>query len=285
MKVAFVCDSGTGRSVQELKEQGIFSCPLQISDDKHNYLELEDKTIAQIYDKVNQGEMLKTSLPPLGLIHEMVSQIKEEGYDTVFCVPICPGLSSTHNAFRLACEEAGLQFEFVDTYVTAEVEYHCISEAKRMYEEGMSLAEIKNELDKVVVSASTILLPMDLMHLSKGGRLTPMAATLAGLLKIHPILRIDKTTNGRIDVFEKVRTLNKAMDRVIDFMKSQKVGDGYDVFVAYVKETSNCEKMLSKIKDNFPKANSKLIPLISTVGCHTGIGCIAIQFYKRCEFN
>ena len=34
MKVAFVCDSGTARNVKELREMGIFSCPLQISDDK-----------------------------------------------------------------------------------------------------------------------------------------------------------------------------------------------------------------------------------------------------------
>lgn len=283
MKIAFVCDSGTARTVQELREQGIFSCPLQISDEKNNYLELEDKTILEIYDKVDNGELLKTSLPPMGIVEETIQEIKNQGYDTVFCVPICPGLSSTHNAFRLACEQADLEFICVDTYVTAEVEYHCVTQAKRLYEEGYTIDEIKNELNKVIDSASTLLLPIDLMHLARGGRLTPMAAKLAGLLKIQPVLRIDKSTDGKIDVFEKVRTLNKAMNHVIDFMKGKNVDENYDVFVAYVKETKNCEVMLEKIKENFPQANTKLIPLISTVGCHTGIGCVAIQFYKRIE--
>ena len=283
MKIAFVCDSGTARTVQELREQGIFSCPLQISDDQNNYLELEDKTILEIYDKVDNGELLKTSLPPLGVIDETIQEIKNQGYDTVFCVPICPGLSSTHNAFRLACEQADLEFICIDTYVTAEVEYHCVTQAKRLYEEGYTIDEIKNELNKVIDSASTLLLPIDLMHLARGGRLTPMAAKLAGLLKIQPVLRIDKSTDGKIDVFEKVRTLNKAMNHVIDFMKEKNVDENYDVFVAYVKETKNCDVMLDKIKESFPKANTKLIPLISTVGCHTGIGCVAIQFYKRIE--
>lgn len=283
MKVAFVCDSGTGRNRTELKEMGIFSCPLQISDSQRSYLELEDKSIEEIYEKVDQKEMLKTSLPPLGLIQETVETIKNEGYDTVFCVPICSGLSGTANAFRLACEQEGLGFVFVDTHVTAEVEFYCITQAKRLYEEGKTLEEIVAVLKEVVDSASTLLLPMDLNHLVRGGRLTPLAATLAGMLKIRPILKIDQTTSGRIDVFDKVRTLPRAMDRVIDFMKEKNVGENYDVFVAYVKETGNCETMLSKIKEAFPKANSKLIPLISTVGCHTGIGCIAIQFYKRLE--
>ena len=283
MKVAFVCDSGTARNVQELRELGIFSCPLQISDENQNYLELEDKSISEIYDKVDNGEMLKTSLPPLGIIDETIQEIKNQGYDTVFCVPICPGLSSTHNAFRLACEQAGLEFICIDTYVTAEVEYHCVTQAKRLYEEGYSIDEIKKELNKVIDSASTLLLPIDLMHLARGGRLTPMAAKLAGLLKIQPVLKVDKSTDGKIDVFEKVRTLNKAMNHVIEFMKEKNVDENYDVFVAYVKETKNCEIMLDKIKENFPQANTKLIPLISTVGCHTGIGCVAIQFYKRIE--
>jgi nicotinate-nucleotide pyrophosphorylase len=76
MKIAFICDSGTARTVQELREQGIFSCPLQISDDQNNYLELEDKTILEIYDKVDNGEMLKTSLPPMGVIDETIEEIQ-----------------------------------------------------------------------------------------------------------------------------------------------------------------------------------------------------------------
>lgn len=283
MKVAFVCDSGTARSVKELREMGIFSCPLQISDSKQNYLELEDLTISQVYDKVAQGEMLKTSLPLLGMIHETVEEIKSLGYDTVFCVPICSGLSSTHNAFRLACEDAQLNYIFLDTHVTAEVEFYCVTQAKKMYEEGKTIEEIIEILNQVIDSASTFLIPMDLQHLVKGGRTTQATATLAGLLKINPILLVDKRTNGRIDTFDKVRTLNRALDRVIQFMKDKGVDEHYDVFVAYVKEKKNCETMLTKIKEAFPTAHSKLIPLISTVGCHTGIGCIAIQYYKRID--
>lgn len=281
MKVAFVCDSGTGRNVEQLKEMGIFSCPLQISDEQHNYLELENISIAETYEKVSKMETIKTSLPPLGLINETIETIKSEGYDTVFCVPICSGLSGTSNAFRLACEDVNLNFVFLDTHVTAEVEYYCVTQAKKLYENGKSLDEIIAILNDVIESSHTYLLPMDLDHLVRGGRLTPFAAKLAGLLKINPILQIDQSTKGRIDVYDKVRTLNKAMERVLDCMKNHNVNEQYDVFVAYVKETVNCEKMLDKIKTAFPSAHSKLIPLISTVGCHTGIGCIAVQYYKR----
>lgn len=282
MKVAFVCDSGTARNVEQLKKLGIYSCPLQISDAQKSYLELEDLSIEEVYEKINNKEMMKTSLPPLGYIQDTFETIKAEGYNTIFAVPICNGLSGTMNAMRLAAENVGLAFESIDTYVTAEVEFYCITQAKKLYEQGLSLAEIKSRLTSVIESASTLLVPIDLNHLKRGGRLTPTAAMIAGLLKIKPILRIDKETDGKIDVLDKVRTLPRALDRVIDFMKQQGVGAGYEIFVAYVKETSDCEVMLEKIKQAFPSAHASLIPLISSVGCHTGIGCIAVQYYKTC---
>lgn len=280
MKVAFVSDSGTARTVAQLKELGIYSCPLQISSQTNNYLELEDLSIDEVYQILEKGEMLKTSLPPLGLIEEMFAQIKQDGYDTVFCVPICSGLSGTMNAMRLAAQEAGLVFETVDTHVTAEVEFYCITKAKQLIESGMSIEQTKKELQKVIDSASTLLIPVDLDHLKRGGRLTAFAATLAGLLKIKPILKIDKETEGRIDVLAKVRTLPKAIDTAVQFMVEHRVDPSYHIIVAYVLEKEECEKTIEKINEAIPGANAQLIKLISTVGCHTGLGCIAIQYYK-----
>ena len=42
MKIAFVTDSGTGKSVNELLQDGIYSVPLQVSCDNQNYQDLEE---------------------------------------------------------------------------------------------------------------------------------------------------------------------------------------------------------------------------------------------------
>ena len=280
MKYAFVCDSGTGRNIAELKKLGIYSVPLQISDDANNYLELEDKSIEMIYEEIASGKMLKTSLPPLGLIEETFNQIKEDGYDTIFAVPICNGLSSTTNAMRVAAANCNLEFISVDTYVTAEVEFHCIVLAKEMIEAGKSMDEVMAALNKLIKSASTLLIPVDLNHLKRGGRLTPIAAALGGLLKIKPILKIDQSTMGKIDVLSKVRTLHKAMDSVVETMLEAGVDSTYNIFIAYVLNKDECELMADKIKAKITNANVKVIELVSCVGCHTGIGCIAVQYYQ-----
>ena len=132
-KIAFVCDSGTGRDVATLKAEGIYSLPLQVASSVENYEELEDISIDEIYRKIAEGELLKTSLPMLGKIDELFADLKAKGYEGIFAVPICIGLSGTMNALRLATQQNDLEFIGVDTCVTAEVEY-CISEAKKMYE-------------------------------------------------------------------------------------------------------------------------------------------------------
>lgn len=283
MKVAFVCDSGTGRTVEEMKQYGIYSLPLQLEVDGKSYLEFETISIKDSHALCAGESMVKTSLPPLGLIDETFNQIKSEGYDTVFCVPICQGLSGTTNAMRVAAENAGLNFDFLDTYVTAEVEWYCVTKAKELYEKGKTLEEIKEILNEVVESASTLLIPVDMDHLKRGGRVTPAAALLAGLLKICPVLRVDKTTGGTNDVIGKVRTLSKAKDYVINFMKEQGVDERYNAVVAYVHDKKECEEMVERVKKAIPSLDIYLIPLISAVGAHTGAGVVAVQFYKRIE--
>ena len=59
--------------------------------------------------------------------------------------------------------------------------------------------------------SNSLILVKNLQHLKRGGRLTPMSATLAGLLKIYPVLHINKSTEGRIDVLNKVRTEKRAV--------------------------------------------------------------------------
>ena len=42
MKIAYVTDSGTGKSITELAKDGIISIPLQITDGKTTYQDMEN---------------------------------------------------------------------------------------------------------------------------------------------------------------------------------------------------------------------------------------------------
>ena len=281
MKVAFVTDSGCGKNVQKLKEKGIFSLPLQISYRDKNMLDLEEISLKELYKYIREEKELKTSLPPVGLIEELFVSLKEQGYDMIFAVPICAGLSGTIQAMNLAAQQVGIKFDYIDCHVTAVVQEYLIETAKELYEEGKDFDEIKILLQQVIDSCDTLILPNDLQHLKRGGRLTPVAATLAGLLKIKPFLRIDKETHGKIDVVDKVRTMSKAMDRVIVYMKEHGVDNSYMITVAHADDEDLGKVFQNKLKEAFPKAEHNFILLVSVVGVHTGIGAQCIQYFKK----
>lgn len=280
MKIAFLTDSGTGKTVSELARDGIYSVPLQVSYDNTNYQDLEDLHLDQIYDLMKQNTMLSTSLPSLGHMEDLFQKLKDEGYEMIFAVPICTGLSGTIQAMTMSAQQIGIAFDYVDCHVTAIVQEYMIREAKSMYEAGKTIAEIKSVLQEIVHTTNTVLLPDDLQHLKRGGRLTPLAATLGGLLKIKPILNINEHTLGKIDVVDKVRTMHKAMDKVIDIMKHDHVDNSYMITVAHADDETEAIYYMAKIREAFPDAVHQIIKLVSVVGVHTGRGCQAVQYFK-----
>lgn len=281
-KVAFVTDTGCGLTPAELESYGVYGVPLQITCDEVTKLEGVEISVDEVYDLMQQGKMLKTSLASMQKTEELFTQLKEEGYEMVFAVPICTGLSGTINMMRISAEEVGLEFDYFDCHVTAMVERYMCIHAKKLYDEGKTIDEIKAVLDQICDSTNTLLIPDDLQHLKKGGRLTPLAATLGGLLKIKPILQINKTTQGKIDVKDKVRTMNKAMSSAVSIMQ-ETLGDGENavITVAHVVCEDKGETFLNMMKEAFPKAEYHFIKLVSVVGVHTGLGCLAVQYFKK----
>ena len=56
MKTAFVTDSGTGETIEQLSKDGVYSVPLQVSYDHLNFNDALDITIDEVYEKCVKGK-------------------------------------------------------------------------------------------------------------------------------------------------------------------------------------------------------------------------------------
>lgn len=79
MKVAFVTDSGTGKSIHEYAEQGIISLPLQISVDDKTYQDMETLNRNDCIRLMKEEKVLTTSQPSAGIIEECFESLKDQG--------------------------------------------------------------------------------------------------------------------------------------------------------------------------------------------------------------
>lgn len=280
MKIAYVTDSGTGRSIADLAEDGIISIPLQISDETKTYQDMETMSKNDCIAGLMEGHAYTTSQPSPGLIEECFTSLKKQGVQLIIAVPICNGLSGTISTMTAIANDLDMHIICIDTYVTAVVQDYLIHRIKQLYEEGKSDLEIKLIVDQIIDSCDTLIVPKTLKQFVRGGRLTPRAARLAGLLRIIPVLRINKSTAGRIDQLEKVRTFKRALNRVVDIIGESNPDAKTSITIAHVHNIEDAENLYHQMQERFPNAKIQVIELCNVVACHSGLGCIAIQCFK-----
>ena len=285
MKVAVVTDSGSNYREEGYDVEGIYCVPLTISDGETTYNMGEDISVTETYQMVKDGLMLKTSQPSYGRIIACFEEIKAAGYDAILAVPICSGLSGCISSMVTAAEQVGIYLEYVDCYSTASNQLYLTLTARKMLDQGMEIKEVRDILQEASLDSVTFVLPVDMNHLVRGGRITKGAALLAGLLKISPVLIVNRESGGKNGNYAKPRTLKKAEDIVIDYFRDHGVGAGYRICMAHVFNEEEGRNFYNKMHEAFPEAEIYLTDLVSVVGVHTGIGCVACQYIKKLEYN
>ena len=281
MKIAVITDSGSGFSKKQANDLGVFYLPLQIMINDDMYLDGETISVTEIYDLLAKGEMPTTSMPPVGIMEEVFHQIKEEGYDEVIAIPLSSGLSSTSSIMQAVAKDLDLNLHIIEIYSTCHIQKYLVQEAVRLVGENRDVNEIVSTLTSCAEDSGSLIIPDDLQHLKRGGRLTPLAAALGGLLKIKPILQLNKGTDGKIDVFDKVRTMSKAMGKVADTVKAQGLDDTYEIAVLHSGSEESGLQLKALVEEAFPGVNVYFGVIGAVIAVHTGLGCVGVQFVRK----
>lgn len=282
MKIAIITDGGSGLSKKEAEALGLFYLPLQIIDGSTTYLDGVDIACEEVYAMIKEGKLMKTSLPPYGLIEELLTKLKEEKYDHAICIPLSSGLSSSSHSIALCAKDVGLDLTIIETYTTCFIQQYLARAAKQLVDEKVALDEIICRLNKSVKDSDTLIIPDDLDHLKRGGRLTPIAAALGGMLKIKPILKLNASSEGKIDTYAKVRTMSKAISTAIDaFVEKGMIDDEYVLVCVDADALEARKQMEEEYFSKFPNTVQYTGNIGPVLAVHTGLGCLGIQYIKK----
>lgn len=283
MKIAVVTDSGSGLTKQQADELGIFYLPLQIIIQDKMFLDGENITVEEIYEYLRNGEMPTTSMPPMGLVEELFTQLKEEGYEAVIAVPLSGGLSSTSSIMQAVAKEHDVKLHIIESYTTCNIQRYLAESAIKLVHQGLDLDTICERLNASAADSGTLIIPDDLQHLKRGGRLTPLAAALGGLLKIKPILRLDRESEGKVDVYDKVRTMSKAQSKAISTFQEHGLTTEYTLTVLHSGAPQEGEKLKAMMEEAFPGLDLYYGLIGAVISAHTGVGCLGIQYIRKVE--
>lgn len=285
MKTAIITDSGTALSAKESKELGIFFLPLQIDKDQQVMLDGVNVSLEDIYGYLHEEANLTTSQPPIGTMEEVMEEIKAQGYDEAVAITICPGLSSTMSTLQARFKYNDIPLECVDTYTTCGTQQYLAKCAKLLADKGYDAKTIAQRLRDSVAHSDTLIIPDDLQHLKRGGRLTPIAAALGGLLKIKPILKLNESSEGKIDVYAKVRTMSKAMNSVVETFKKANLNQHYLMHVLNSDAPEEGAKFAQMMEEAFPDMEIITGSIGAVISVHTGIGCLGAQYIRKVDMS
>ena len=233
------------------------------------------------------GAEVFTSQPAAGEVTKFFDNILKE-YDQIVHIPMSSGLSgSCQTALMLAQEDEYKEKVYVvDSQRISVTQKWDVLDALALSKQGKDAKEIHDILMDNKLNASIYITVNTLEYLKKGGRITPAAAALGGLLKIKPILTIQ---GEKLDSFQKTRTMAKASKIMIDAITKdikERIDDSEDmsntrIMIAYTYDKDQALEFKKQVEEIFPNHEVICDPLSLSVACHIGPHSLAIAACKK----
>lgn len=274
MKLAVITDSSAVLQ-DTVQNEHLFVLTIPVTIGNTTYIEGIDLSVEEFYQKMAaETELPKTSQPSLSELEERLGRLQEAGYTHVIGLFLSSGISGFYQNIQYLKEEfEGLTIAFPDSKITSAPLGMMVANIFKRYEAGASFEEILERLEQEIAGTAAFIMVDDLDHLVKGGRLSNGAALLGNLLSIKPILYF--TDEGKIEVYEKVRTEKKAVKRLLEILQEQTQDKSYQIAVIHANAPQKAAEFKQLLQEMGIDGTFPIVSFGSVIGTHLGEGAIA----------
>ncbi|MBU5595501.1 DegV family protein [Amphibacillus sp. MSJ-3] len=280
MNVQIIADSASDLTSEDYEKYNIERVSLNVLLDGKNYLDGQEISAKTIYDEMRNGKAPKTSQVALEDFKKAFTTYAKKGQPALY-IAFSSELSGTYQSATIAAKEVqesypDWQLKIIDTKCASFGGGLVVLKAAQLAQENRSLEEITATAQYYADHMEHIFTVEDLEYLYRGGRVSKSAAFIGTLLKIKPILHVDK---GRLVPIEKVRGSKKVFQRMLDIMeergtdfKNQTIG------ISHGDSIDRANQLAELIKERFQVKDIQIRMVGSTIGAHSGPGTIALFF-------
>lgn len=247
------------------------------------YSDYVDITAGEFYSMLQDDPSLtpSTAQAATGVILEQYKEMAAKGYDELLVVSISSKLSGTYEGCMLAAKMMDdVEVRVFDSRSVAYPEAKMILDAAKMVEDGKTMDEIWDHLEVLRDNHRILFSVETLRYLVKNGRLSGASGFLGSMLKIKPMLEV--TEDGRVEAIEKIRTIGKATNRLIEKFLEELGDKDVEVFTIEANAQERANLVADAIKKAKPHIKDiKSYPLTPVVGAHAGPGCVGIGYIVK----
>ena len=277
-KYLIVTDTTSAMNKEIAAAHGIELISLSVIVDGQEYKDQVDISTEQLYDYLKDGKTPSTSQPNTGYLNEKMEAWQKENYDAIIVVTCSADLSGTNNGFHLAKDTVGLDNVYIyDSRQVGAPVMDMAIRAKQLADEGKDVDEIFKVLEEKTKHSFSFLYPDNFDQLSRSGRLSPMAARMASMLKIKALLCLDEQGKS-VDKYSMSRTEVKVLKAITD--KFHELGVNAEKYKIYISHADNivfAKKSKLLLQTTFHGIEVEINNLPAVLTCHGGLACCALH--------
>lgn len=272
--IAIVTDSTADLPADLAEVLGLRVVPMSVSFGGDAFISRITISDERFYERLRDADELpSTSQPAPAWFEEAYGDARDDDADAVVSLHVSSELSGTCDLARRIGQQAPLPVHVVDSRQVGGGLALQVLGAHRVATQGGSVEEVVAAAAAVREQVASFLVVDTLDYLKKGGRLSGAQALVGSVLRVKPVLHV---VEGRVEIRERTRTWNRALDRLAALVAAQ-VGDRpAHVMVTHAFAAQRATEVWRRLEDVVDVAERLEAVIGPVVGTHTGPGAVSV---------
>jgi DegV family protein with EDD domain len=256
------------------EELAITVVPFYVRFGDEVYRDRVDLSTEEFYRKLMSNRRLPvSSTPSPGEIAKVYDRLAEET-DEILSIHVSSKLTATYEVALQAREQMKrkCRVEIVDSLSGAMGEGLVVITAARKAQSGADLNQVADMAREAVLKSHVHMCFDTLEYLRRGGRIGRAQALLGSVLRVNPIVGV---RDGKVHPFGRERSRAKAIDRLVDFVKS--LPSVRELAVEHATNRDEAEALADRLGALFARERIYISTVAPAVGVHVGPRVIAVS--------
>jgi len=273
--MVIVSDSAADLGREEVEKLGIIIAPLQINFPDGG-LSAENISADEFYNRLKamEPDVPSTSQPSAGhfaAVYQKLAEMKEE----ILSIHISSGLSGTIESARVgASHVSGAKIQFVDSQTLSGGERFQVLAAALASRAGWKKEAILERLKAIRVHTEVVYTLETLTYLARGGRIGRVQALAGSLLRIKPIIKVDKK-DGKYTTVGKERTVQRSMESIRGYLlEAYGPLTPLQVSIMHGQFSEQAKELSRLLQEKLNISRLEILRISPVLGVHTGPGVV-----------
>jgi len=278
-RIAIITDTDSSLPMDVVKKHNIFQVPITIQFGDEAFRDAYDIDNPFVFGRIEKdGKFPTTAAPSPGQFAEAFKSAFDSGAETVLCFNVSSEVSATYASARNAADMfPGKDIRVIDTRSLCLAQGLMVLAAAEAVAEGASAEKAILAAESVGQRVYLFASLATLKYLAMSGRVGHLAAGVAGLLEVKPILTIKE---GKLELLERVRSQSKSWARTVEVAAETCGGKKIErMAIIHVKALETAQQFEKLVQAAMPCPTEIMYAEMNPgLSIHSGAGLVGVVF-------